>query len=163
MLALEGVAGPWLPPDFPIVPQHHGGLDARLAGAFADVGGPALLVGMDTPQITARMLRAAAAALIAGGPERAPDAVLGPAPDGGYWAIGLRHADPRVFLGVPMSSPHTARAQLARLERLGLVVQLLPRVRDVDVWADALAVAADAPRTRFGRCLTAIEHAWAVA
>ena len=33
-------------------PQRGDGLDERLAHAFADVGGPALLVGMDTPQVT---------------------------------------------------------------------------------------------------------------
>ena len=58
--------------------------------AFADVGGPALLVGMDTPQVTRGDLLAASAA------RRAVDAVLGPAADGGYWAIGLRARRRRV-------------------------------------------------------------------
>ena len=47
------------------------------------------------------------------------DAVLGLATDGGWWAIGLRHADPRVFVGVPMSTDHTGADQLARLRSLG--------------------------------------------
>ena len=54
--------------------------------AFADVGGPALLVGMDTPQVTPGDLARGLERLAAPG----IDAVLGPATDGGYWAIGLR-------------------------------------------------------------------------
>ena len=81
------------------------------------------------------------------------DAVLGPALDGGYWAIGLRRADPRAFDGVPMSQPDTGRHQRAALDRLGLRVRTLRTLRDVDDHADAVAVAAEAPTTRFARAL----------
>jgi rSAM/selenodomain-associated transferase 1 len=149
VLVLDGEPGDWLSPGFELVAQRGGGLDERLAHAFADVGGPALLIGMDTPQVTLRELSAGLAAL-----ERpAVDAVLGPAPDGGYWAIGLREPDARAFLGVPMSSAQTCRAQRARLARLGLRVAALPALRDVDRIADARAVAALAPTGRFARAL----------
>lgn len=49
VLVLDGTPGPWLPPGFDVVPQCAGGLDERLAGAFAGCDGPALLIGMDTP------------------------------------------------------------------------------------------------------------------
>lgn len=52
VLVLEGRPGPWLPPGIDVVPQCAGGLDERLAAAFAGCTGPTLLVGMDTPQIT---------------------------------------------------------------------------------------------------------------
>jgi rSAM/selenodomain-associated transferase 1 len=149
VLALDGPAGDWLPAGFDVVPQRGDGLDDRLAHAFADVGQPALLVGMDTPQLTPSDLSAGLARLMTPG----TDAVLGPAPDGGYWAVGLRKADPRAFLGVPMSTAHTGRAQLARLQRLGLHVAKLPALRDVDRIADARAVAALAPTGRFARAL----------
>ncbi len=145
VLALDGHAGPWLPPGFAVVAQHGDGLDERLAAAFAAVGGPALLVGMDTPQLTPALLDAAAGALAGAG----PDAVLGPSDDGGYWCIGLRRADPRVFEAVPMSTAHTCRDQLDRLRQLGLRVGILPRLRDVDVYDDAIAVARGAPDSRF--------------
>ena len=149
VLVLDGPVGDWLAPGVEVVAQRGAGLDERLAHAFADVGGPALLVGMDTPQVTAGDLARGLERLAAPG----VDAVLGPATDGGYWAIGLREAQPRAFLGVPMSTAWTGRAQHERLRRLGLRVALLPALRDVDRIADARAVAALAPAGRFARAL----------
>jgi hypothetical protein len=149
VLVLDGPVGDWLAPGIEVVAQRGAGLDERLAHAFADVGGPALLVGMDTPQVTRDDLARGLERLAAPG----VDAVLGPAADGGYWAIGLREAQPRAFLGVPMSTAWTGRAQHARLRRLGLRVALLPALRDVDRIADARAVAALAPAGRFARAL----------
>jgi uncharacterized protein len=56
LVVLDGEAGPWLPAGFDIVPQCAGTLDERLAGAFASVHGAALLIGMDTPQVTPDLL-----------------------------------------------------------------------------------------------------------
>jgi uncharacterized protein len=152
ILALDGPPGPWLPPGFVIVQQLGRGLDERLANAFAAVTGPAALIGMDTPQVSPALLEAAIHELHAPG----TDAVLGPARDGGWWIIGLHRADPRVFVGVPMSTVHTARAQRARLARLGLRTTTLPELRDVDTFADATAVAHDIPTSRFAATLTAL-------
>ena len=149
VLVLDGPPGRWLPAGYEVIRQRGDGLAERLGHAFADVGEAALLVGMDTPQVTRDDLAHALARLAS----PATDAVLGPAPDGGYWAIGLRRPDPRVFRGVPMSTAHTGHAQLARLRALGLRVALLPARRDVDRIADARAVAALAPAGRFARAL----------
>jgi rSAM/selenodomain-associated transferase 1 len=151
VLVLDGAKGDWLPAGFEVIPQRGEGLDERLAHAFADAGAPALLIGMDTPQVTSRDLGGALARLA----EPGTDAVIGPAPDGGYWAIGLQVADPHAFLGVPMSTARTDRAQRARLHSLGLCVRTLPPLRDVDRIADARAVAALAPASRFARALAA--------
>jgi len=151
-LVLDGVPGPWLAPGFRVVAQRGTGFDVRLANAFHETLGPALLVGMDTPQITPPLLDDAMRRLLSPG----VDAVLGSAKDGGWWIIGLRRADPRVFLGVPMSSPVTGRAQRDRLRRLGLRCAELPVLRDVDRFEDALAVAELAPATRFARTLDEI-------
>jgi len=149
VLVLDGEPGDWLADGFDVIPQRGRGLDERLAHAFEDVGAPALLIGMDTPQVTPGDLREGLARLA----EPATDAVLGPAPDGGYWAIGLRKPDPRAFVGVPMSTGRTCRAQRARLASLGLRVRDLPALRDVDRIDDARAVAALAPSGRFARAL----------
>jgi uncharacterized protein len=152
VLALEGDPAGLERDGVDVVAQRGDGLDERLAAAFAAADGPALLVGMDTPQAGARLLARGLAAL-----DNA-DAVLGLAPDGGYWAVGLR--DPRVaaaaFPGVPMSSDRTGAAQHARLRSLGLDVAALPSLVDVDTWDDALGVAAAAPRTRFASVVAGV-------
>ncbi|WP_435190680.1 TIGR04282 family arsenosugar biosynthesis glycosyltransferase [Streptomyces sp. bgisy126] len=142
VLVLDGAPGPWLPPGFHVVPQAAGGLDVRLAAAFAACDGPALLVGMDTPQITPEVLAPALR-------WDAHDAWFGPAADGGFWALGLAAPDPALLLGVPMSRSDTGAVQRARLRAAGLGVGLLPVLRDVDTARDARHVATEAPGTRF--------------
>ncbi|MFF3560807.1 DUF2064 domain-containing protein [Streptomyces sp. NPDC002574] len=145
VLVLEGRPGPWLPPGIEVVPQVAGGLDERLAAAFAGCEGPALLVGMDTPQICPDVLAPA----LAEDAWAHCDAFLGPAADGGFWALGLAVPDPRLLRGVPMSTPRTGALQEQRLLDAGLRVRHLPVLRDVDTAADAHAVAVAAPGTRF--------------
>jgi glycosyltransferase A (GT-A) superfamily protein (DUF2064 family) len=148
-LVLDGVAGPWLPPGFDVVPQASGCLDERIAAAFAQCGdGPALLVGMDTPQLTSDVLARVG--------RDGHDAWFGPAFDGGFWALGL--ADPRradaLVRGVPMSSARTGALQRGRLARAGLSIGDLPVLRDVDTAADAAAVVACCPPgSRFAAAL----------
>jgi len=136
VLVLDGAVGPWLPPGFDVVPQCAGGLDERLADAFAGCDGPALLIGMDTPQVTPRLLTVDFAEC---------EAYFGPAEDGGFWALGLADPDPALLRGVPMSTPATGAVQRERLVAAGLRVRDLPCLRDVDTAADAEAVAAIAP------------------
>ncbi len=154
VVVLDGEPDGWIPEAFEVVAQRGGGLAERLAGAFEDVGGPALLIGMDTPQVTGPLLEAGLLALDAGA-----DAVLGLAPDGGYWAIGLREPDARVFAGVPMSEPATGAVQQSRLETLGLSPARLPALRDVDTIEDARTVAATTPGSRFAAALAELEPA----
>lgn len=150
---LDGAPGPWLPDGIEVIPQRGDGLGERLAAAFDDVGGAALLIGMDTPQVMPSVLADGLATLRAPG----ADAVLGLAPDGGYWAIGLRRPDADVFAGVPMSTRRTGAAQRARLLDAGRRVRLLPELRDVDTIKDARIVASAAPHGRFARALRGLE------
>jgi uncharacterized protein len=150
VLVLDGSPGSWLPAGVEVIPQRGDGLDERLARAFSDLPGPTLIIGMDTPQVSAPLLERGLRALWAA------DAVLGPATDGGYWAIGLRDPDPRALLGVPMSSAATLFAQRLRLSELGLTVAELATMRDVDTYPDAVAVAASVPRTAFARALAGV-------
>ena len=157
VIVLDGEPGAWLPEGFEVVAQRGRGLDERLAAAFADAHAhahaePALLVGMDTPQVTAPLLDHGLGRLA----EPEVDAVLGGALDGGYWAVGLRRPDARVFRGVPMSLSRTGEAQRARLRSLGLALAELPELRDVDDVQDACAVAREAPGTRFAAQVAAI-------
>ncbi|MEU8034835.1 DUF2064 domain-containing protein [Streptomyces sp. NPDC049099] len=151
VIVLDGAPGPWLPPGFEVLPQCAGGLDERLADAFAHCSGPALLIGMDTPQVTPELLTV---------DFEGCDAYLGPAEDGGFWAIGLAEPAPALLRGVPMSTPETGAVQRQRLLAAGLRVRELPWLRDVDTAADAHAVAVLAPHGRFAarlaRCTSAV-------
>jgi glycosyltransferase A (GT-A) superfamily protein (DUF2064 family) len=147
ILLFDGVKPPIGSAAYDLVAQVDGDLDERLAAIFDEVTGPALLIGMDTPQITLADLA-----------EAFPwpddiDAFFGPANDGGFWALGL--AEPRgdLIRGVPMSRDDTGRIQLQRLFDAGLRVKLLPTITDVDTIDDAHAAAEIAPHTLFASML----------
>jgi hypothetical protein len=152
VLVFDGDARSWRRWGFEVIEQRGDGLGERLAAAFHDVHGGALLVGMDTPQLTPALLLEGLRALQAPG----VDAVLGPTDDGGYWGVGFRAPTPGAFAGVPMSSPTTWSHQCSRLHELGLGVHELPQLRDVDTIEDARAVAGAAPHTRFALALAAV-------
>jgi len=152
VLVFDGDQRDWRPKGFELVAQRGDGLGERLAAAFADVGTPALLVGMDTPQLTPALLVAGVRALVQPG----VDAVLGPTVDGGYWSVGFARSVPGAFDGVPMSTRSTWASQRRRLDKLGLRVHEQPRLRDVDTIEDARAVAGAAPHTRFARAFAAL-------
>lgn len=156
VLALDGTAGSWIPPGFEVIRQRAGDLGTRLHGAFEDCfrqgPGPVLVVGMDTPQMTRHHLERAMGAIRA--PHR-EDAVLAAAEDGGYWLIGLRRLHADAFRGVPMSVATTGAEQRRQLERCGYRVAMVEPLVDVDTAADARAVAAAIPRSRFARAVRA--------
>lgn len=129
---------------FEVQPQRGGPMPERLSAAFTDCGDtPALLIGMDTPQLTPELLASAVDAL------RTHPAVLGLAPDGGWWVLGLQRPDGALLADVPTSQEDTGALQLARLREAGLDPLLLPELRDVDTVDDAHAAAALAPSGRF--------------
>jgi len=131
-------------------------LGSRIVAAHADAaarfpGDAALLVGMDTPQITPELLTACLRDL-----EHA-DAVLGFAPDGGWWALGLR--DPAAagpVAAVPTSRADTGERTLAALRAAGLRVSLLPELTDVDTADEARCVAALVPGSRFAEAVARV-------
>jgi hypothetical protein len=152
VLVFDGDGRAWQRPGFALVTQRGNGLEERLAAAFADVDPPALLVGMDTPQLTPELLGDAAGALARPG----VDAVLAPTLDGGYWGVGFKRRTPGAFERVTMSTCWTCREQRARFGELGLIVHEPPSLRDVDTIEDARAVAGIAPGTRFARTFAAL-------
>lgn len=154
VLALDGRPMPWLPDGIEVIPQRGDGLGERLGRVFDDIDGAALVIGMDTPQISAPDIDDGLQHLA----RDDCDAVLGPAADGGYWAIGLAAPDRRAFDGVPMSRADTRRHQVGALERLGLRVRHLRELVDVDHHDEACLVAAVAPRTRFAATFAEIQQ-----
>ena len=161
-LALDGLRGPWIPSGVAVIDQEGDGLDERLTAAFTRVFAarptfPAIIVGMDTPQLTSTHLLAVVDAL------QTHDAVLGPATDGGYWAIGLRHLHPRAIVGVPMSTDHTRISQIEQLVSCGYRVGLVDELADVDDMDDARAVAATIPESSFAAAVASVDAASSVA
>ena len=145
LLALDGSPGPWLPAGFEVFPQQGRGLDERLAAAWDRAGGPGIQIGMDTPQVTASFSTTACNG--SWHQAQRPLSASRRTAVGGHWDCDSRTR--RVFLGVPMSTPRTGFAQQRRLRDLGHDPVPLPRLRDVDNMDDAVAVANDAPGTRF--------------
>jgi glycosyltransferase A (GT-A) superfamily protein (DUF2064 family)/SAM-dependent methyltransferase len=148
-----------VPPTISVVPQVDGDLATRIVAAMRTTalpGTPSVLVGMDTPQLTAPLLDETAQRLNGPG----VDAVLGPSVDGGWWCLGLR--DPRhaeLLASVPTSTARTGELTRAALAAHGLRVADTPMLRDVDTVADAAEVAATAPTTRFARTYAALSQA----
>lgn len=157
VLILDGrcLNGP--PPGWDVLLQRGVGLAERLAAAYQDAWEgcrlPLLLIGMDTPHVTSGLLGDAVGLLLKEG----TDAVLGPAADGGWWAMGLRRPNPALLRGVPMSTPGTGAHQADRLRLAGLRVGLLPVLTDVDTAADVAEVAAAAPASRFAATVARLE------
>jgi glycosyltransferase A (GT-A) superfamily protein (DUF2064 family) len=159
VVALDGHPGPLDLDGFSVFPQVGGDLGARLAAAFADAMPdcpvPTLLIGMDTPQVTPDLLATCAELLESAGPGTA---VLGTAPDGGWWALGLHSAEPAAVLAsVPMSREDTAALTRQALEATGLTVLDLPQLTDIDHFPEALAVAGEcAPTSRTARAVASV-------
>jgi uncharacterized protein len=141
-----------------VIPQRGKDFAERLANAHADVAArfpaePVFQVGMDTPQLTPRMLAGALVRLAD------TDAVLGPATDGGWWGLGLR--DPRaaeVLRSVPMSRSDTGTRTLFALRGTGIRVEQLAPLSDVDTLTDAVRVGATIPESRFAAALAELSH-----
>jgi uncharacterized protein len=123
------------------LPQGAGDLGRRMQRLFARLPpGPMIIVGSDIPTI--RPVHVAEAFRRLG---RA-DAVLGPAPDGGYWLIGLKRT-PKVltpFAGVRWSGPHAFADTLANLK--GKRVAEAAMLGDIDTEKDLRQERASAER-----------------
>ena len=113
-------------------PQGQGNLGDRMARMLRGApAGPVCVIGADIPGINRAEIAKAFHAL--GG----HDAVFGPAPDGGYWLIGLKRAravPPGLFDGVRWSSEHALADTIATLpdHRIAQVATL----QDVDTIDD---------------------------
>jgi rSAM/selenodomain-associated transferase 1 len=114
------------------------------AGALSlSAGRPqVVIVGSDSPDLPLEHIRALLGS--------AADVALGPADDGGFYAIAMRRADPHMFHGVRWSGPETLAETVRAIERCGLSVELGPPWYDVDTVQDLARLAASPllpPRT----------------
>ena len=91
-----------------------------------------VIIGADSPLLPARLLRQAIQEL------RPCEAVLGPAPDGGLYLIGLRRFPSKILTGVRWGTAYAFRDTLRRLLHYNLCCSILPPVADVDRPRDLL-------------------------
>lgn len=115
------------PAGLPRIPQGKGDLGQRMQRVFDRLPpGPVLVIGSDIPGIDAHEIRSTFSAL------RGHGAVLGPAPDGGYWLVGLARIPrvPRAFRNVRWSTEHARADTAASLS--GVRVALGACLDDVD-------------------------------
>jgi len=132
-----GMASRVWPAHLPRIAQGPGDLGARMARIMRALPpGPVCIIGGDIPGVAPRHIAAGFAAL--GG----HDAAFGPAPDGGYWLIGLRRtrAIPAGFLqGVRWSTADALADSMATLP--GARIALVDTLRDIDTAADLVPAA----------------------
>jgi len=125
------------------LPQGRGDLGDRMTRALKrESPGPVCIIGADIPGITRAHIAQAFAAL------GTADAVFGPAPDGGYWLIGmkrLRALPPSLFENVRWSSAHALDDTVKTLP--GHRIAYLEALRDVDT-ADDLVMTQASSRDR---------------
>jgi rSAM/selenodomain-associated transferase 1 len=140
--------------------QEGADLGARLSSVVARAAaldfGPLVLIGADSPTLPPPVLTSALDALAQGH----ADAALGPAEDGGFYAVGLRAPAPGLFDHVEWSTPR-AYAQTARnAARLGLRLLELPRWYDVDTPADLLRLRAEFAADEHARRRAPATYEW---
>ncbi len=87
-----------------------------------------LLVNGDSPTLPTRFLVQAIEALREPGDRM----VLGPASDGGYYLIGLKHPHQQLFANIAWGTETVARSTRERAAEIGLETALLPEWYDVD-------------------------------
>ena len=121
-----------LPDSFALIPQHGNGFGERLAFATEDlfrVGFESVcLINSDSPTVSASSFAEAANELAKPGDR----IVLGPAADGGYYLIGLKRIQHRIFEEIDWSTERVLAQTLERAAEIDIAVHLLSQGFDVD-------------------------------
>ncbi len=100
------------------------------AAGRSDGASSVVLIGSDCPAVTPRIIRRAFTAL------RDADVVIGPAVDGGYYLIGLRHCHGALFDEIDWGTEHVLEQTLRVARDANLKIQCLETLADVDAAAD---------------------------
>ncbi|HLD29730.1 MAG TPA: TIGR04282 family arsenosugar biosynthesis glycosyltransferase [bacterium] len=117
-------------------PQRGNDLGERMSNAFKAVFekgyDAAVLLGSDVPDLPVSIVRRSIEGL------KKNDAVLGPAPDGGYYLIGLtrRGFSGKLFKTIRWSTPEVFVKTRAALKKLRRRLLLLPEWDDIDTVYD---------------------------
>ncbi|SFO27443.1 hypothetical protein SAMN04487859_12224 [Roseovarius lutimaris] len=127
----EGLQSRVWPARFARMAQGQGDLGDRMGRIMRSrPPGPVCIIGADIPEVRAAHIARAFSAL------GRNDAVFGPAPDGGFWLVGMTRMNvpATLFQGVRWSSEHALADTIQSLG--GARVALVDQLRDVDTIAD---------------------------
>lgn len=125
--------------DFTYLPQRGADLGERMLNAFVSVFkagcGKAIVIGSDTPDLSAADLKEAFRAL------NEEPAVIGPAHDGGYYLLGFNRESfqPGAFAGITWSGPEVFSQTIKCLRKGGCRPALLKKRHDIDTLKDLLS------------------------
>ncbi|MFZ5964171.1 TIGR04282 family arsenosugar biosynthesis glycosyltransferase [Thalassococcus sp. BH17M4-6] len=128
----EGLQSRVWPAHLPRLPQGPGTLGDRMARLLRNQPpGPVCIIGGDIPGITPAHVWRAFRAL------GDHEAVFGPAPDGGYWLVGLKRSNrvpPGLLRGVAWSTDQALAQSVDSLG--GMRVARVDTLQDIDTLAD---------------------------
>jgi len=128
----EGLFRDFLPRQVRLLPPRNVGLANSLPDAMEDLIAcgyeGACLVNADSPTLPTSLLLNAITSLRAPGDR----VVLGPATDGGYYLIGLKHLHRHLFHDIAWSTDRVYRQTADRAASIGLELVTLPAWYDVD-------------------------------
>jgi uncharacterized protein len=132
----RAVLEPLVPKEVDWVEQKGNELGDRLAGAIEEASArgfsPVLVLGTDSPTLPISYLETAVRLL----DSCHADVVLGPAEDGGYYLVGLRHPCRSLFQNVPWSTPRAYASTANNARRAGPRFSSPRQWYDVDTPAD---------------------------
>ena len=128
----EGLQSRVWPQGIARIPQGQGDLGTRMKAVFDGLPrGPLCIIGADIPGVTSREIWQAFRSI------GDHDATFGPAPDGGYWLIGLKRnspTPPQLFHGVRWSTATALQDTIASIPDLKITT--VAELHDVDEAAD---------------------------
>lgn len=124
----------WSSQEFQKLVQHGEDLGERMSNAFLlgliQPDDKAIIIGSDCPLLTNDIVESAFAKL-----DDFPF-VVGPATDGGYYLLGMKHHTPEVFENIQWSTKNVLSDTLERIQELEKEYFLLPELPDIDYEAD---------------------------
>ncbi len=130
----------WLGSDYTFIAQNGPDIGFKMRDCFERVFSlgfsEAILIGSDLPHLPVSFIETAAREV------KEADLVLGPAMDGGYYLVAMKKDGffPRLFDGIPWSTPDVLAKTLEKIDASRKNVFLLPVLRDIDTLEDLTAV-----------------------
>ena len=134
------------PPEMELLPQAEGDLGQRMHSLMHELEArgysPVILIGTDIPTLQPATLLQAIEEL------KTADLCLGPARDGGYYLIGARHIDERIFEGIPWSTADVLKLTIQNTKEAGISLAILEEYTDIDTFTDLERLSLDIHRLR---------------